>query len=224
VFTCTRCRATVVEGMRFCSQCGLDLATENAVVWVRPAMAPPPTPVPPAPVEPTRTPTPVPTVIPRSESVAALRLPPAEAVTALRLPRPQTDRARPRRWGLAAIVGLVALMFIVALGVGGRRPSVEGATTPIAGTTPGARIVTTPRAPTVDTRCAGVTIWGCTAHEQVAASTSCSDLQSWFDAADAQRGVLLGHFGSDDPDYRYAYDVMMQAWDRMGSLRCHYMP
>lgn len=90
---------------------------------------------------------------------------------------------------------------------------------PAAPTPDGAR--RTPAAPAVDQRCVGVTIWGCSAHREVATSSSCDDLQSWFDAADAQRGAYLRSRGRGDPNYRYAFDVMMQADERMRSIGCY---
>lgn len=63
--------------------------------------------------------------------------------------------------------------------------------------------------------------WGGTAHLEVAASRDCADLQSWFDAADFQRDVLLDRLGPDDPGYEYAFDVMMQADDRMREVGCY---
>jgi hypothetical protein len=68
---------------------------------------------------------------------------------------------------------------------------------------------------------AGVTIWGGTAHIDVAKSRDCDDLQSWFDAADIQRKAYLDRFGPDDPDYEYAFEVMTQADDRMQDIGCY---
>ena len=63
--------------------------------------------------------------------------------------------------------------------------------------------------------------WGGQADEAVAASRDCADLQSWFDAADEQRAAYLRRFGTQDPSYRYAFDVMQQAHDRMQTVGCY---
>ena len=68
---------------------------------------------------------------------------------------------------------------------------------------------------------AEVTIWGGTAHTQVAASRDCADLQAWSEAADDVRETYLNNSGPDDPNYQYAREVMVQADDQMEAIGCH---
>jgi hypothetical protein len=67
----------------------------------------------------------------------------------------------------------------------------------------------------------GVTVWGGTAHLEVAASSDCADLQSWFDAADQVRDSYLRNSGPDDPDYEYALELVDRADDRMRATGCY---
>jgi hypothetical protein len=99
-------------------------------------------------------------------------------------------------------------------------PAVEATDAPRAATPRPVRATPRPVAQPQGAR-PGVTIWGGTAHLEVARSRSCNDLQSWFDAADAQRDALLDKFGPDDPDYEYAFEVMLQADERMRAIGCY---